>query len=693
MSLRKASPEAKPIPTGTREQIRVRGARVHNLKNLDVEIPLETLTVITGVSGCGKSSLAYDTIFAEGRRVYLESLSPRAGQLAGSLEQVDVDSIEGLPPPLSVAQHPGLIQRRSTVGTVTEVNDYLRILYARVGIPRCPDCGAVIAQSHPEEIIDRILAIESGRKVMLLAPLVRGKKGTHKELLENAIREGFVRVRIDGEIHDLASPPKLAKTKPHTIELVIDRIIIKEGLRDRLQESVHLTLKHGNGSCLIVVQNEKGWEDHLYSSRYVCTECGLSLPEIEPRTFSFNSPYGACAACSGLGLSEGSDRECCRECGGDRLAPVGRKVRLGGRSLPELSRLNLDEAGAQVDEWLSRLGNSPNAEGFKEGTSEIAVPLLRGLVERLEYLRKVGLGYLTLDRSAVTLSGGEFQRVRLAEALGNRLCGACYILDEPTSGLHPVDTDRLMNVLIELRDQGNTLLIIEHDLNIAARADYLVELGPGAGVQGGSLVAAGTPEELQEYQESITARSLNIDSRAGLSKNRDCSTAEKLVLADATLHNLKSIRLEIPLGRFVCVTGVSGSGKSSLVSGSLIPLLKHHVADNFRPPQASPQPLPEEYRSLGRLTGVEEIQRIVEVDQAPLGRNSRSNPATASGIWNEIRRLFAATREGRSRGFTAKDFSMLSPTGRCQTCRGLGTRRLSMDFLADLEVTCTACRG
>ncbi|MCA9098631.1 MAG: hypothetical protein KDA36_09600, partial [Planctomycetaceae bacterium] len=493
MSLRKASPEAKPIPAGTREQIRVRGTRVHNLKNLDVEIPLEKLTVITGVSGCGKSSLAYDTIFAEGRRVYLESLSPRAGQLAGSLEQVDVDSIEGLPPPLSVAQHPGLIQRRSTVGTVTEVNDYLRILYARVGIPHCPDCGAVIAQSHPEEIIDRILAIESGRKVMLLAPLVRGKKGTHKELLEDAIREGFVRVRIDGEIHDLASPPKLVKTKPHTIELVIDRIIIKEGLRDRLQESVHLTLKHGNGSCLIVVQNEKGWEDHLYSSRYVCTECGLSLPEIEPRTFSFNSPYGACAACSGLGLSEGSDRECCRECGGDRLAPVGRKVRLGGRSLPELSRLNLDEAGAQVDEWLSRLGNSPNAEGFKEGTSEIAVPLLRGLVERLEYLRKVGLGYLTLDRSAVTLSGGEFQRVRLAEALGNRLCGACYILDEPTSGLHPVDTDRLMNVLIELRDQGNTLLIIEHDLNIAARADYLVELGPGAGVQGGDLVATGTP--------------------------------------------------------------------------------------------------------------------------------------------------------------------------------------------------------
>ncbi len=673
------------------DRIRVRGARVHHLKNLDVEIPLERLTVMTGVSGSGKSSLAYDTIFAEGRRTYLESLSPRVRQLAGVLEPVDVDAIEGLPPPLSVAQHPGNVQIRSTVGTVTEANDFLRVLYARAGIPHCPECGTEITQSNAEEIIERILALETGRKVMLLAPLVRGKKGTHAELLAEEAKEGFVRARIDGELHDLAMPPKLAKTKAHTIELVIDRIIIKEGLRDRLKESVHLTLRKGNGSCLVVAQTEEGWEDHLYSSRYVCPACGLSLTEIEPRTFSFNSPYGACETCSGMGVIAESIPRVCPDCDGERLGPVGRKVTVGGISLPGFQRLNLEEAGKQIGEWLRELKSDNGMKGFKEGTAEIATVLLRSLGERLEYLLRVGLGYLSLDRAAITLSGGEFQRVRLGESLGNRLCGACYILDEPTAGLHPLDTGKLVEVLRELRDQGNTLIVIEHDLQVIEAADHLIELGPGAGIQGGSLVAAGRPDEIRNHPESITGPYLKVKQRRLLSEQRDCTSVEQLFLRGATLHNLKTPEVGIPLKRFVCVTGVSGSGKSSLLSGCLLPLLKRRVAEaTGQVAVGTGGDFPQE---LGELSGVESLQRVVEVDQSPLGRNSRSNPATASGIWNEIRRLFAATREARARGFSSGRFSMTSPEGRCPVCRGSGTRKLSMEFLSDLEVPCRECRG
>lgn len=704
MSVRDSISERKPFPGNENREkaiqlsknapaeIIVRGARVHNLKNLTLGIPLDQLTVVTGVSGSGKSSLVYDTLFNEGRRTYLESLSQKTGEILRGADPVDVDSIEGLPPPLCIAQHPGLVHRRSTVGTVTEISGFLRVLYSRCGIPHCPDCGEEIVQSHPEEIVERILTIESGKKAMLLAPLVRGKKGTHFELLETVAKQGFVRARIDGVFVDLADAPKLLKTKPHTIELVVDRIIIKEGLRERLRDSVNLALRQGEGNCLVVVQIEDGWEDRLYSSRFSCKSCGNGFSEIEPRTFSFNSPYGACPACSGLGgIGTASGFSLCRDCLGTRLNAVARQVTLFGYSLPELNSWNLDQVAERLLIWEQQLNSNIDAHGHKSGTSTIAVSLFRSLLDRVDYLRRVGLGYLSLDRSANSLSGGEFQRVRLAECLGNRLSGACYLLDEPSAGLHVLDNHHLLKVMHELRDQGNTLIVIEHDLFISENADYLVELGPGAGKQGGNLIAIGPPENFLKTS-AITGRFLGAGSRKITSHGRLCPTEEKLILSSVRLHNLKSVDVEVPLRRFVCVTGVSGSGKSSLVSGSLVPLLKLELA-RIQKGEAVVEDTVHQSSLLGRIVGVENLQRVIEVDQSPLGRNRRSSPATSTGLWNEIRRIFAATREARLRGYSSQRFSLLSPEGRCTACRGLGTRRLSMQFLSDVSLTCPVCRG
>jgi excinuclease ABC subunit A len=661
----------------------VRGARVHNLRGVDVDIPRGRFVVLTGVSGSGKSSLAFDTLFAEGRRRYLESVSTYTRQFVEQLERPDVDLLEGLPPTLSIEQRAGSHQSRSTVATLTEVYDYLRVLYARAGVPHCPDCGHAIAQQSPQAIVDQILALEQGRKVMLLAPMVRGRKGAQLELFEKIGREGFVRARVDGEIVDVADPPKLAKSKPHDIDAIIDRIIVKPGIEARLHESVALALKHGDGACIVSHDDNGQWTDRLYSSRFACPACGQSLAEIEPRTFIFNSPYGACPECEGLGVIESSGKEpttsVCPECHGARLGPVGRAVTIADRSLPQLVALPVGQAVEVIDAWQSSARPDAGDAVFSAAGKLVAEKTLRDVGGRLHYLRQVGLDYLTLDRAAQTLSGGEFQRTRLAGALGSGLIGVCYILDEPTIGLHPRDSDRLVRVLQSLRDQGNSVLVVEHDLETIRQADYLVDLGPGAGSEGGQLVAAGALAEVAADADSLTGGFLSGRlSVVPPRPPRALETHPRLGLANVSTHNLQNVSVEIPLEAFVCVTGVSGSGKSSLIIDTLLPALRDAMAGRTAAMQ---------------LQGVEHVQRLVEVDQSPLGRTARSNPATYSGLWDIVRKVFAQTREARARGYSPRRFSFNAAEGRCAACQGQGTRRIEMNFLPDVQVVCPECHG
>ena len=665
------------------ETICVRGARVHNLQGVDVDIPRGQFVVLTGVSGSGKSSLAFDTLFAEGRRRYLESVSTYTRQFVEQLERPDVDLLEGLPPTLSIEQRAGSHQSRSTVATLTEIYDYLRVLYARAGVPHCPECGHVISQQSPQAIVDQILALEQGRKVMLLAPMIRGRKGAQLELFEKIGREGFVRARVDGEIVDVADPPKLAKSKPHDIDAIIDRIIVKPGIEARLHESVALALKHGDGACIVSHDDNGQWTDRLYSSRFACPACGQSLAEIEPRTFSFNSPYGACPRCEGLGVIESPGKEpttsVCPECQGARLGPVGRAVTIGDRSLPQLVALPVGQAGEVIDAWQASARPDVSDTVFSPAGKLVAEKTLRDVGGRLRYLHQVGLDYLTLDRAAQTLSGGEFQRTRLAGALGSGLIGVCYILDEPTIGLHPRDSNRLVRVLQSLRDQGNSVLVVEHDLETIRQADYLVDLGPGAGSEGGRLVAAGTPAEVAADADSLTGGFLS--GRLSVAPSRPPRALDdhpRLVLGNVSTHNLQNVSVEIPLEAFVCVTGVSGSGKSSLIIDTLLPALREALAG-----RAPTTP----------LEGVEHVQRLVEVDQSPLGRTARSNPATYSKLWDFVRKVFAQTREARARGYTPRRFSFNAAEGRCAACQGQGTRRIEMNFLPDVQVVCPECHG
>lgn len=665
----------------------VRGARTHNLQRLDVDIPRNRLVVITGVSGSGKSSLAFDTLYAEGQWRYLDCLSARTRQFLEVNPRPPVDVLEGLPPTMCIEQRAGSVSSRSTVATLTEIHDHLRVLYARAGTPYCPQCGVAIVQQSPQAIVDQILTFEAGRKVMLLAPLVRGRKGAHADVFTRIVREGFVRVRVDGEVLDIAEPPKLSKTRLHDIEAIIDRIVVKPGLRDRLDESVDLALKVGDGTCIVSQQTDAGWQDHLYSSRFVCPQCGTSFPEIEPRSFSFNSPYGACAQCQGLGVvTVAGVSQPCAECEGSRLQPIGRRVVFGDLTLPVLTALTVTGARIKLDEWQSAI----NAESASiTPTRVIALRLLTEVASRVRYLEQVGLGYLSLDRAATTLSGGEFQRTRLAGCLGSGLLGVCYILDEPTIGLHARDTQRLLETLYELRDQGSSVLVVEHDLDVIRHSDYVLDLGPGAGAAGGRLLAAGSPAGIEAESQSITGGYLSgrlqivtPDSAIRTPPPHDTSVHSTLRLESVTVHNLQGVTVEFPLRALICVTGVSGSGKSSLVMESLVPLLKDRL---FRTNLAS--------AASGRLHGGEELARLVEVDQTLLGRSGRSNPATYSGIWDEIRKVFARTSEARARGFKSSRFSFNASTGRCPACHGHGQYRASQNILGDLPLVCPVCQG
>jgi excinuclease ABC subunit A len=691
----------------------VRGARVHNLKNVDVDIPRDRLVVLTGVSGSGKSSLAFDTLVAEGQRRYLECLSSYARQFLEQLERPDVDSVESLPPTVALDQRAGTANPRSTLGTVTEIYDYLRLLFARVGTPHCPSCGTPIQRQTPEQMTEQLLRLKEGQRIQLLAPLVRDRKGQHLEVFQAIRRAGLIRARADGDIVELGdAPPKLAKARAHTIEAVVDRIAIRAGVRPRLAESVALALKLSGGTLLVLVESPAGWEELVLSVHYSCGTCATNLTEIEPRSFSFNSPHGACSSCEGLGsrwvfphgLKPGepsgefpsleavrtrsrgtarSDQELkalaaygeqvpCSECGGSRLCAAARAVRLGARSLAELTGWTLVEAL----EFFKSLKLDPSA-------AAVGGPLVSEICGRLQYLIDVGLGYLSLGRVSDTLSGGELQRARLGAQLGSGLVGVCTILDEPTTGLHPRDTARLIASVRRLVELGNSVVVVEHDAAVIRAADWVIDLGPGAGPDGGLVVAAGTPDQLSAEAGSITAPYLT--RRIQLlpeSSPRLKRAADWLAIRGASVHNLKSIDVRIPLGTLTCVSGVSGSGKSTLVHDVLARSARRFLS---RPEQRGPL--------VAGFEGLELIDQLIEVDQSPIGRTPRSTPATATGLFDEIRRVFALLRDSKIRGYRARRFSFNAEEGRCEACLGLGVRRIPMHFLPDLHVTCDACGG
>jgi excinuclease ABC subunit A len=770
---RKSAKTEAADPAPAVPAIQVRGARVHNLKNIDVDIPRDRLVVLTGVSGSGKSSLAFDTIYAEGQRRFLECLSSSARQFLDQIERPDVDSIDGLPPTIAIEQRAGTANPRSTLGTITEIHDYLRLLYARAGTPFCPHCGVAIHRQAPEQMVDQFLKLSEGRKVQILAPLVRGRKGQHLEVFRAIRSAGLIRARVDGEIIEVTdTPPKLAKTKVHTIEAIVDRVAIRQGIRPRLAESLDLALKLSGGGIVALLDVPNGWDEQVFSTRLNCPQCGTSLPAIDHRTFSFNSPHGACPACEGLGsrlafrpslvipdrslswdagaappwlllLSEGRVPELetaqigeflarhgniagtplaswpdqvwdafwsgdpdrgfpgleialerafesspseglrnaldvyrdlvpCPNCDGSRLNPIARAVRLAGRSIAQVSSL-------PVVQLLPFFQSLP----IEAGLEKVVPPLATEIVTRLECLVEVGVGYLTLDRGSDTLSGGELQRARLAAQLGSGLVGVCTILDEPTAGLHPSDTAKLISCLERLLRQGNSVLVVEHDLAVIQAADWILDLGPGAGPFGGRVVAAGRPDELAAAKESVTGQYLmrGPKPKAGPG-NRLAKIPGWVEIRGASLHNLKAVDARIPLGALTCVTGVSGSGKSTLVHDVLARSVRrylHRAGDRGD--------------RLDGVSGLSAIDQLVEVDQSPIGRTPRSITATPSGLFAEVRRVFALMREAKARGFKASRFSFNARGGRCEACRGLGVRTIPMHFLPDLHVTCEECGG
>ncbi len=740
------------------DRISVRGAREHNLKNIDVEIPRNTLTVVTGLSGSGKSSLAFDTIYAEGQRRYVETLSPYARQFLDQMERPEVDSIDGLSPAISIEQKTTGRSPRSTVGTITEIYDYLRVLYASIGIPHCPQCGTEISRQTTEQILRQILERNMDQRVMILAPAVRGRKGEYRKELEKLARQGFLRARIDGELRSLEEDLRLDRRRNHTIEVVVDRVLVKPGVERRLEASIETAAKLADG--LVVVAPVEG-QERLVSQKLACPECGTSVPALEPRSFSFNSPYGACETCDGLGsrwtfdpskviadparpllegglgpaagseymayrlkeaarglgidLSEAfeqlpkkvqrqllfgagefpgilkileetfeeapeSYREWlldymspvrCPDCHGRRLRPSSLAVRVKGRSIAEFTALPVARALEVIKGW-----------DLSERERQIASRIVDEIRERLEFLQAVGLDYLSLDRSATTLSGGEAQRIRLATQIGTRLRGVLYVLDEPSIGLHPRDNNRLLDTLEQLRDLGNTVLVVEHDAETIRRADYVVDLGPGAGRLGGALVACGTPAQIAANPNSLTGCYLCGALRIEPPPVRRRGNGKKLVVHGARQHNLKNVNVEFPLGLFIVVTGVSGSGKSTLVNDILYRALARRLY-NAR----------EEPGEHDRLTGLEHIDKAIRIDQSPIGRTPRSNPATYTGVFTPVRDLYAMLPESRERGYKPGRFSFNVRGGRCEACQGDGLKRIEMSFLPDVYVTCDVCRG
>ncbi|MDB4759573.1 excinuclease ABC subunit UvrA [bacterium] len=664
------------LPSG--DLIRIRGARVHNLQGVSLDIPRDALTVITGVSGSGKSSLAFDTLYAEGQRQYVDSLSAYARQFLDQIPRPDVESIDGLAPTLAIDQKAGVSGARSTVATISEIYDYLRLMYARVGTPHCGECGSEIAQQSADVIRDSLTALPEKTKVVLLAPMIRGRRGVHREIFEEIRKSGLIRARVDGEINLLDDVPPLAPKKNHTIEAVVDRLVVRDGVELRLAESLDLALKLGKGLTTVLTQ-EKGsgeaaqWTERIYSTSMACVECNASFEEIEPRTFSFNSPYGACDDCDGLGLV-GEDDETCPTCDGARLRQEALAVTIAGLPIHHLTSMPLDESILWFRKVEARLTDLQRA---------VASPITREVVRRLEFLIRVGVPYLTLDRHADTLSGGELQRVRLATSIGSGLVGVCYVLDEPSIGLHPADHDRLLDCLRELQTQGNTVVVVEHDEATMRAADFLVDIGPQAGKLGGRIISQGTPAQVMQDRKSLTGKYLSGTLRVTEPRpRRQPKRGSLMVIKDVTTHNLKKVTATFPLGCLIGVSGVSGSGKSSLINDTLFPALAKKLG------LVGNRPGP--FRG---LTGGSQIDKLIPIDQTPIGRSARSCPATYSGALDEIRKLFAATKESKTRGFTASRFSFNSAAGRCELCKGHGVEKIEMNFLSDLHVPCTRCGG